>query len=106
MVTGPFKPQLLPLEFNLHFVLEHPSEDVQIRRWEECLGKAALGEDDLVALVERWPMHSEEIDFVARQASIQSVIKGNSGRPGLDEVREVIGRYRRTDRSPVLFGGD
>jgi len=106
MVTWPFKQQSLPVEFDLHFVLEHPSEDSQIRRWEERLGKDGIREDDLVALVERWPMHAEEIDFVARQASIQSVIKGKSGRPGLDEVREVIGRSRRAARSPVLFGGD
>lgn len=106
MVTGPFKPQLLPLEFNLHFVLEQPSEDVQIRRWEERLGQDGIREDELADLVERWPMHVEEIDFVARRATIQSVIRGGVGRPGLEEVREVIGRYRRTDRSPVLFGGD
>lgn len=106
MVTPSLKPQPLPIEFHLHFALEQPSEDVQIRRWEERLGNDGVCEDDLVALVERWPMHVEEIDFIARQASIQSVIKGGSGRPGLDEVREVIERYRRTDRSPLLFGGD
>jgi len=106
MVTPLLKPQPLPIEFHLHFALEHPPEHVQIRRWEERLGNDATREDDLVALVERWPMHVEEIDFVARQASIQSVIGGGSGRPGLEEVREVIGRHRRTARAPVLFGGD
>ena len=103
-VTRPFKPQSLPVEFDLHFVLEHPSEDSQIRRWEEHLGKDGIRENDLVALVERWPMHVKEIDYVARQASIQSVIKGGSGRAGLDEVREVIARYRRAKGSSVLFG--
>ncbi len=106
MVTHPLKPQPLPVEFNLHFKLEHPPEHVQIRRWEERLGNDGIREDELVTLVERWPMHVEEIDFVARQASIQSVIKGGAGRAGLDEVREVIGRYRSTAKSPVLFGGN
>lgn len=106
MVTWPLKPQPLPVEFHLHFALEHPSEHVQISRWEERLGNDAIRDDDLVSLVERWPMHVQEIDYVARQASIQSVIKGGLGQPGLDEVREVIGRYRRVARSPVLFGGE
>lgn len=106
MVTHPLKPQSLPVEFHLHFALGHSPEHVQISRWEERLGNDGICEDDLVVLVERWPMHVEEIDFVARQASIQSVINGGSGQPGLAEVREVIGRYRRTARSPVLFGED
>lgn len=106
MVTSTLKPQPLPVEFHLHFALEHPPEYVQIQRWEECLKNDRIRENELVALVERWPMHASEIDFMARQASVLAVIRGGSGRPGLLEVREVIGRYRRTARSPVLFGGD
>ena len=106
MVTTPLKPHPLPVEFHLHFALEHPPENVQIRRWEECLKNDGIREDELVELVERCPMHVGEIDFMARQASVLAVIRGGSGRPGLDEVREVIGRSRRAARSPVLFGGD
>ena len=73
---------------------------------EECLKNDGIREDELVELVERCPMHVGEIDFMARQASVLAVIRGGSGRPGLDEVREVIGRSRRAARSPVLFGGD
>lgn len=106
MVTTLLKPQPLPVEFHLHFALEHPPEHVQIRRWEECLKSDGIREDELVELVERWPMHTSEIDFMARQASVLAVIRGGAGRPGLAEVREVIGRYRSRARSPVLFGGD
>jgi Holliday junction resolvase-like predicted endonuclease len=77
---------------------------VQIRRWEECLRNDGLREGDLVTLVERWPMHVGEIDFMARQAAILAVIRGSSGRPGLAEVHEVIGRHRSASRTPVLFG--
>lgn len=105
MVTSRLKPQPLPVEFHLHFALEHPPEHVQIRRWEECLKNEELREDELVALVERTPMHVGEIDFMARQASVLAVIRGGAGRPGLSEVREVIGRYRGKARSVVLFGG-
>jgi hypothetical protein len=104
MVTTPFKAQPLPVEFHLHFALEHPPEEVQIRRWEERLGDSSLRDDELATLVERWPMHAGEIDFMARQAAVLAVIRGGSGRPGLAEVREVIGRYRRTAGTPVLFG--
>lgn len=105
MVTTPLKPHPLPVEFHLHFALEHPPENVQIRCWEECLKNEGIREDELVELVERCPMHIGEIDFMARQASVLTVIRGGSGRPGFAEVREVIGRTRRAARSPVLFGG-
>jgi len=106
MVTWHLAPQPIPVEFHLHFALENPSEDIQIRRWEERLGAGTCAEEDLVALVERWPMHGEEIDFMARQATILSTIRGVSGKPGLAEVREVISRYRRSKKNPVLFGAD
>ena len=82
MVTSSLKPQPLPVEFHLHFALEHPPEHVQIQRWEEFLKNEGLREDELVALVERWPMHASEIDFMARQAAVLAVIRGGRGQAG------------------------
>lgn len=104
MVTHSPKTSVLPVEFHLHFGLEHPPEEAQIRCWEGALGDAGVQEGDLMDLVERWPMHAGEIDFVARQAAILAAIRG-CGRPGIQEVLEVIGRHRKAKRSPVLFGG-
>ena len=41
MVTPPFKPQSLPLEFHLHFVLEHPSEDCRSAAGRNVSGRTA-----------------------------------------------------------------
>jgi hypothetical protein len=105
MVTSSLGAQRLPAEFHLHFALEDPPEDVQLRRWRERLGVGAVDEADLTALVERWPMHVAEIDHVARQAQVLSAIRGNAQGPGLNEVREVIDRTRSSKATPVLFGG-
>jgi ATP-dependent 26S proteasome regulatory subunit len=106
MVTPPLKRQRLPLEFHIHFAIDYPSEEIQIRRWEEHIGGGAGSDDDLVALVERWPMHATEIDHLARQASILSVVRGGSRKPEIGDVHEVIGRYRQVKPSRVLFGGE
>jgi len=69
-------------------------------------GATGFGRDELVASVKRWSVHVGVIDFMGRRAAILAAIRGGTGRPSFAELREVIGRYRRTDRPPVLFGGD
>lgn len=105
MVTGSLPHTKLPLEFNLRFELEHPAEEFQISRWEEVLGKGAASDNELVSLVEHYPMHAAEIDFIARQATIQTIIKGKTAKPQIACIQEVISSYRQKTQMPVLFGG-
>lgn len=105
MVTGSLEQTKLPFEFNLRFDLEYPPEEFQISRWEDVLGKGAVSDNELVSLVERYPMHTAEIELIARQAMIQSIIKGKSGKPALPSVLDVICNYRPKSNMPVLFGG-
>ena len=94
----------LPVEFNMYIDLESPPEEDQMRRWEEHLGKNRTSDNELVSLVEECPMHISEIDFIGRQALIQAIIQGGDNAPTLDIVRDVISRYQRTNKVPVLFG--
>jgi hypothetical protein len=104
MVTQVSLQGMLPVEFNLHFNLEHPPEETQLRRWEEQMDKAIIDEDELIALVEQNPMHVAEIDFIARQALIQSIIQAKACGPTIKGIRNVIARYRPKRFVPLLFG--
>ncbi len=105
MVSTKLKKTILPVEFNLHYQLEYPPEELQMRQWELHLENKAVSNDQLVTLVESYPMHTAEIDFIARQAATQSIIQGMSGKPTIEDIKEVIGRYRQKRNMPILFGG-
>lgn len=106
MVTREIKRSQVPQEFNLHMELEHPSEERQIRQWEEVLGRGNVDDDELVRLVETHPMHITQIDVIGRHAEILATIKGNiTGKPYLADIHEVINRYRQVQSTPLLFGG-
>jgi AAA+ superfamily predicted ATPase len=95
---------ILPVEFNLHFNMEYPTEETQIRQWEKYLPKSKISSDQLLSLVENNPMHAAEIDFIARQAIIQATVKSVSDGPGVKDVSDVIFRYRPKRLTPLLFG--
>lgn len=97
----------LPPEFSLLVRLEHPGEEMQMTYWEELLGGFSVGEEqELLRLVEAYPLHINEIDFVVRQAGIMSTIRRMDSRPSLAELREVITGFRKSSRIPLLFGGE
>jgi hypothetical protein len=51
-------------------------------------------------------MHVAEIDFIAEQALIQSIIQGKACGPTLRNIRNVIAGYRPNRFVPLLFGGN
>jgi len=103
MVTDPAL-QEIPVKFHLHFNLEYPPEEIQMQQWEKYLAKNEASDDDLVSLVENNPMHVTEIDFIAKQAMIQSTIKSNSGGLTIKDIISVIARHRPKRSAPLLFG--
>ena len=103
MVTVP-PLQKIPKEFNLHFNLEYPPEETQMQQWEKNLGKNKVSDDELVLLVENNPLHIAEIDYIAKQAIIQSAIKASSGGLTIKDIDNVIARYRPKPATPLLFG--
>lgn len=95
---------ILPAEFNLHFQMECPTEDTQIKQWEKYLSKSKIDTHQLMSLVENNPMHAAEIEFIARQAIIQAAVKYGSGGPRVEDISDVISRYRSKQSVPLLFG--
>jgi len=104
LVTKPIKNLALPGEFHQYIEIKHPPEEIQIRRWETYLNQNGHTERDLVELVERHPMHLHEIDSVARQARISSLLNGGEGVLRLDHIHERISQASRGGETPVLFG--
>ena len=94
---------ILPAEFNVHFHMEYPPEETQMQQWEKHLVKNKISDDELVSLVENSPMHVAEIEFIAKQAVIQSTIKASGGLT-IKDIDSVISRYRPKHSTPLLFG--
>jgi len=94
----------IPLEFHAHLKLEYPPEEMQIEHWECNILPNSTSNNDIIELVERYPMHIAEIDCILHRASIQSLIEGNTYKPSLKTVRSVITRYRGQNSVPLLFG--
>jgi len=104
LVTRPMKRRRVPIEFNHYIEIKHPPEDLQIREWERHLN--STGNGGIVDLVERYPMHFREIDFITRQAKIRSHLCGDGSKISLDIVLRVIADYNKNKVSaPILFGG-
>jgi hypothetical protein len=104
LVTKHVRTERIPLEFHLRHDLSYPAADTQLRYWEMLLGKGE-GSDGLVRLVEQFPMHINEIDFFFRRASILATVRG-ADKPSLDDILELIYRYRPRKRAPFIFGGE
>ncbi len=104
LVTRPMKNRHIPIEFNHYMEIKHPPEELQIRRWEDCLNGQGL-DNEIVALIEQHPMYLREIDFIARQANIRSCLSGCDEKVSLDLIYRIIADYKRNNISvPVLFG--
>jgi len=94
----------IPLEFHAHLKLEYPTEEMQIQHWVRNLSPNSAKDNDVMELVERYPMHIAEIDCILHRASIQSLIEGKTHQPSLETVKSVIARYRGKNSVPLLFG--
>jgi len=104
LVTKDVKTGSVPVEFHQMITLAYPPEELQMKQWEATLGGGAVGDDDLVDLVERYPMHIPEIEFISRQARVRAIIAGRES-AGIRDVTEVIAGYRGSKKTGVLFGG-
>jgi len=104
LVTKDVKTGNVPVEFHQTIILSHPPQELQMRQWEENLGSGAVCDNGLVDLVERYPMHIPEIEFISRQARVRAIISGRDS-AGIVDVTEVITGYRGSKMTGVLFGG-
>ncbi|HIJ95056.1 MAG TPA: ATP-binding protein [Desulfuromonadales bacterium] len=103
LVSKNIKPGNVPVEFHQLITLNHPPEELQIQSWETNLANSSLAEDELIDLVEHYPMHIPEIEFIARQARVRAIMSGRTV-PVMDDVTHVITGYRGSRSRTVLFG--
>ena len=94
----------IPVEFHLSLILEYPPAETQVREWENHFGKGSVSDEDLVKLVERYPMHVSEIDEIAQRAWISAFMRKAKGKIDLSDVYETIVQYRFPNDTPLLFG--
>ena len=93
----------IPIEFDFHVFLDFPYEDIQIQAWSKWFPH--LSDDTIVDIVERFPMHLQEINLVARQTELQAM---------LNDVLEIdkndliatTRRLRKIEKTPLLFGAN
>ena len=104
LVTKNIRTGNVPVEFHQKITLAYPPEELQMRQWEEHLGVGAISDDALVGLVERYPMHIAEIEFIARQVKVCAIMSGRTV-PLLEDATHVISSYRGSKGRAVLFGG-
>ena len=58
----------------------YPPAETQVREWENHFGKGSVSDEDLVKLVERYPMHVAEIDEIAQRAWISAFMRKAKGK--------------------------
>lgn len=96
----------LPPEFSIYEHLIFPEREQQLKLWREQLGDISpLELTALSNILDDYPLHASEIDFVARQAAIIATIRRMEERPTMDELCEVLEKYRGKVQIPLLFGG-
>jgi hypothetical protein len=104
LVTKDLKTGNVPIEFHQMITLAYPPEELQMQNWETNLGISVLSDDALVGLVEKFPMHISEIEFISRQARVRAIMSGRTV-PEIDDVNHVITGYRGSKGTALLFGG-
>lgn len=105
IVTKEMKSPKIPTEINMHLHIEHPAEENQIQHWEDLLeGFCSNEEQEIVRIVEDYPLHLPEIHYIYRQSHILSTIRRMDKRPAIAEIREVLEGYRQKKDVPLLFG--
>ena len=104
LVTQPLKDRYLPFEINHYMEINYPAEELQMRYWKEHLRSCDFTESNLEALIKSYPMHFNEIDYIIRQATINSHLKGGNGTIGFNLTMETIRACRRQKTTAILFG--
>ena len=104
LVTKPILRGNLPIEFHHYIELKPPIENIQLQQWEAHLKGNGYGQEELLDLIERHPLHLREIDNVAQLAQINALLQEDEASPGMKQIYEVIRRLKSKTETPILFG--
>jgi len=98
-------PVSLPAEFSLHECLDVPDREEQERHWKTVLHDISADEEaELARLIDTYPLHISEIDFIMRQASTLSTVRRLDENPDMAELFEVTEKLKGKPKRPLLFG--
>jgi DNA polymerase III delta prime subunit len=103
LVTNQVRTHSLPIEFSSYLEIHPPSEELQIREWEEYLGKGKDIEQRLVELVEQYPLHLNEISEIIKSSKTTALLNGNNT-INLEDVHETLNRLKGRKSVKILFG--
>ncbi len=102
VVTEPVAENLVPVEFACCLSVHCPVEDVQIQAWQHHFPD--FSDEEIIALVEQFPLHIQEIDLIARQSQIAARING-CGQAEKADIIAMLQRMKGKRPMPLLFGG-
>ncbi|MCD6534396.1 MAG: AAA family ATPase, partial [Deltaproteobacteria bacterium] len=83
----------IPIEFTFNLHLNFPSINLQAGQWKRC--SSGLDESEIYQLINKYPMHFNEIDFVARNSSINAMLNENKISDDINDIMAVAARLRR-----------
>ena len=93
----------IPIEFTFNLHLNFPSISLQAGQWKKHF--TGINQGEIYRLVKKYPMHVNEIDFVARTTSIQAMLNENKTQVNIDDVMSVAAKLRKNQHHvPKLFG--
>ena len=104
VVTTSPETSLLPPEFTCSLHINYPAEELQVRHWENILRDSDQHNNQILDLVDRYPMHLREIDLVARQAKVAAMLDNQASGLTLDKIYKAIRKIRKETAIPVLLG--
>ena len=103
-VTQQERENRIPPEFDYYLEIQTPPEELQISQWERHFDDSNDMEDDIIDLVEKYPLHLNEIDIIARQARIASYLNDGETAVSIHQVHKAIKRYKGVKGTHLLFG--
>ena len=93
----------LPQEFNIQITLKHPGQEQQLVKWRSEIG-AGIQPEEIVAIVNDYPLHLKEIEYIARQAKILSVLDNGGDLLSLKHIKLALEYHYGRRSTPLLFG--
>ncbi|MCK5681861.1 AAA family ATPase, partial [bacterium] len=101
VLSNKIKNKKIPLEFTFTLELEFPPISIQAGHWKNNF--TYLDEGEIYQIIKRYPMHPNEIEFVARNITVKAMINEDRHQNDLDNILEAAATLRGCNNFE-LFG--
>lgn len=103
IIVGKTVKNRLPQEFNILITLKQPEQELQLTKWEAEVGQFVPSED-IAAIVSDYPLHLREIEYIARQAKMLSVLDSGDDQLRVKHIKMALEYHHGRRSMPLLFG--